>query len=88
MPAAIRVDETPNPNAIKLTADKSLFEGTKSISVKNGETVEHPLLSELLKIEGIDNIFGFQDFITINKTPDADWETLLPQVEEAFKSVE
>jgi hypothetical protein len=64
-----------------------LFEGPRSTSLKSGDETDHPLAGALLRIEGIDNIFGIKDFVTISKTADAEWDTILPQVQDAFKSV-
>ncbi|WP_136608592.1 NifU N-terminal domain-containing protein [Paenibacillus dokdonensis] len=87
MTVQYNVQATPNPNSIKINTNTTLFEGPKSTSLKSGEQTDHPLASALLSIEGIDNIFGIKDFVTISKTPDADWDTILLQVEAAFNSV-
>ncbi|QKS71786.1 NifU N-terminal domain-containing protein [Paenalkalicoccus suaedae] len=83
----VRADVTPNPNAMKFTANKVLFEGSGSASFKQGDEPELPLAKELLALEGVDNIFGFQDFVTVNKLPEADWDTLLPKVHETFEKI-
>ncbi|MDQ0257992.1 hypothetical protein J2S74_005455 [Evansella vedderi] len=84
MAIEVRAEATPNPNAMKFTASEVLFEGTGSASFKKGDNPDHPLAKALLAIEGVDNIFGYQDFVTVNKEIDADWDTLLPKIEEAF----
>lgn len=83
----IHVQQTPNPNSVRVGADSVLFEGPKSTSVKAGETSEHPLAAALVEIDGVDNIFGMRDFVTVSKLPDASWDDILPQVEEAFRRV-
>lgn len=80
----MRMDRTPNPNAMKFTADTPLFEDR--LVAKKGDQVEHRLGGQLLAIEGVDNIFGYGDFVTVNKTMDASWDDLLPQIEAAFQS--
>ncbi|MEC0373612.1 NifU N-terminal domain-containing protein [Paenibacillus chibensis] len=87
MTVEFQVQATPNPNSIKINTNTTLFEGPKSTSLKSGEATDHPLASALIRIEGVDNIFGIRDFVTISKTPDADWDDILPQVEAAFNSV-
>ncbi len=82
----LRVDRTPNPNAIKITADQQLFEGTSSHSFKKNDNPDHQMAAALLKLDGVDNVFGYQDFITINKMPEADWDTLLPEVKETISN--
>ncbi|WP_337190062.1 MULTISPECIES: NifU N-terminal domain-containing protein [Saccharibacillus] len=83
----IHVQQTPNPNSVRVGADSVLFEGPKSTSVKAGEPSEHPLAAALVEIDGVDNIFGMRDFVTVSKLPDASWDDILPQVEEAFRRV-
>ncbi len=87
MAIEVRGEPTPNPNAMKFTANQVLFEGTGSASFKKGDEPDHALAKELLALEGVDNIFGFQDFVTVNKEVDADWDSLLPKVEAVFTSV-
>ncbi|MGM8212652.1 NifU N-terminal domain-containing protein [Virgibacillus sp. W0430] len=76
----VRAENTPNPNAIKFTSDKLIFEGTNSISVMPGDTSEHEIMNELMQLEGVDNVFGYQNFITVNKQFDAEWEGLTEKV--------
>lgn len=83
----INIQHTPNPNSVRIGADSVLFEGSKSTSVKAGESTEHALAAALVAIEGVDNIFGMRDFVTVSKLPDADWDSIIPQVEEAFQRV-
>ncbi|WP_430787713.1 NifU N-terminal domain-containing protein [Virgibacillus flavescens] len=80
----VRAESTPNPNALKFTTDKLIFEGTNSISVMPGDTSEHAILNDLMKLEGVDNVFGYQNFITVNKQFDAEWENLSPRVQEVI----
>ncbi|MFA8439124.1 NifU N-terminal domain-containing protein [Pueribacillus sp. YX66] len=88
MAISFRIDQTPNPNALKITATKVIFEGTKSHSFKKDDNPDHPLANALLKIEGVDNVFGYQDFVTVNKTFDADWNDILPKIEKVFNNAE
>ncbi|MBM7643997.1 hypothetical protein JOD45_000188 [Scopulibacillus daqui] len=81
----VRADATPNPNAMKFTAAKKMFDGR--VIAKKGDQAEHEIAAKLLSIEGVDNIFGYEDFVTVNKTFDADWEDLLPKIEEVFNSL-
>ncbi|QDI92084.1 scaffolding protein [Salicibibacter halophilus] len=79
----VQAEPTPNPNAMKITADQTIFES--STSLKKGEETDHPVAKKLLGLEGVDNIFGINDFVTVNKTEDANWDDLLPQIEQAFE---
>ncbi|WP_055109325.1 NifU N-terminal domain-containing protein [Paenibacillus ihumii] len=87
MALEVDVQATPNPNAVKISASAALFEGSRSLSLKSGEATDHPLASALLGIEGVDNIFGLRDFVTITKKPEAEWDSILAEAEEAFKKI-
>jgi len=82
---SVRPETTSNPNAIKFTTDKMIFQGDGSISVKPGETSEHAIMNDLLDITGVDNVFGYQNFITVNKGFDIEWEELIPKVTAVFE---
>ncbi len=75
------VQQTPNPNSVKINASESIFAGPGSTSLKRGEQTDHPLAQALIEIEGVDNIFGMNDFVTVSKEPDADWEEIISKVE-------
>jgi len=81
----VRPENTPNPNAIKFTTDKIIFEGTNSISVMPGDKSEHAILNDLMDLEGVDNVFGYQNFITVNKKFDADWDNIIDVVLQVFE---
>jgi len=81
----VRAEATPNPNALKFTTDKVIFEGTASISVMPGDTSEHQIMNDLMTLEGVDNVFGYQNFITVNKEVNAEWDHVSPLVMEVFE---
>lgn len=87
MTIEVDVQATPNPNSIRISTSITLFEGPKSTSLKSGADTDHPLARALLNIEGIDNIFGINDFVTITKKSDVEWDDILPKVEEAFTAI-
>lgn len=81
----VRAETTPNPNAIKFTTDKLIFQGDNSISVMPGDTSEHAILNDLMKLDGVDNVFGYQNFITVNKQFDAEWDDVSKKVLQVFE---
>lgn len=81
----VRSEATPNPNALKFTTDTIIFEGTNSVSVLPGDVSEYEILNDLMKIEGIDNVFGYQNFITVTKFFDVEWDAINEQILAAFE---
>lgn len=83
---SVRPEVTPNPNALKFTTDRLIFEGTNSISVMPGDVSEHEIMNELMKVEGVDNVFGYQNFITVVKETTTQWDELTPSVLKVFRA--
>lgn len=81
---SVRPEATPNPDAMKFTTNKLIFEGDDSVSVMPGETSEHDILNDLMKLDGVDNVFGYQNFITVSKHGDVEWDELTDQVISVF----
>ena len=71
----IRVQPTPNPNARKFVLGKKQFEHSLNFSSAE-ESAGNQLASDLYALDGVYNVFMAQDFVTVNKLPDAGWEVL------------
>lgn len=82
---SVRPETTPNPDAIKFTTNKLIFEGDDSIAVMPGETSEYDILNDLMKLDGVNNVFGYQNFITVSKHADVEWDDLTDQVINIFQ---
>ncbi|MDC3417226.1 NifU N-terminal domain-containing protein [Aquibacillus salsiterrae] len=83
---SVRIEATPNPNAMKFTTNSLIFEGNNSFSIMPGQTSEYKILNDLMALDGVDNVFGFQNFITVNKKVDIEWESLSDQVKEIIEN--
>ncbi|HEX6301629.1 MAG TPA: NifU N-terminal domain-containing protein [Acidimicrobiia bacterium] len=73
---AIRVEQTPNPNALKFSVDESV--GGPGTYVKGAEP-EEEYLRNLLGLEGVASVFFTADFVTITKAPDGSWDAITPE---------
>ncbi len=77
----VRFQATPNPNAGKFIVDRPVVEGHASRSFYSAAQAESdPLASALFAIEGVQSLFMVEDFITVTKTPGADWGRLVAEV--------
>ena len=74
----IRLDPTPNPNAVKFSVGTPVGGPATFVA---GQPTDHPIASAILVLEGVTSIFMTSDFITISKSPDADWEAIVPEVQ-------
>ncbi len=83
---AVRFQHTPNPNAGKFTLDRVVVEGKSSRSYYNaGQAAADPMGAALFGLDGVVSIFMVDDFVTITKAPDTEWDTLTPQVIETIQ---
>jgi hypothetical protein len=75
----VHVQRTPNPNALKFVLPQKMFDRPLNIS-SPAEAETHPLAQQLLALEPVYNVFMVQDFVTVNKRPDAPWEGLEEEI--------
>lgn len=82
----IRFQPTPNPNAGKFIVNRKVVEGTSSKSFYNADdAADHPLAAALFELEGVASLFMVDDFVTVTKAADADWNALIPQVQSVME---
>ena len=76
----IQTETTPNPASLKFLPGTSLLEdkaGRKAEFTSAEEAERHsPLAERLFRIEGVKQVFIANDFITVTKTDEKDWDTL------------
>jgi Fe-S cluster biogenesis protein NfuA len=79
---------TPNPNAIRIISNLD-FKASGDIYIKRKDIskIDVELIEELFKIDTLEEIYLFQNFITIVKNPNEKWEPLLNKVKEKIKDL-
>ena len=71
------IGTTPNPNSVRIALTESVF--TKPSTFSSAEQAAgDPLATKLFALGGVASIFMMNDFISVNKTAEADWPTLEP----------
>jgi Fe-S cluster biogenesis protein NfuA len=82
---SIYTEMTPNPETMKFVANKLLYPG-KSIDFPDESTAApSPLAKELFAFPFIRSVFIASNFVTLSKTPDTQWEDVIPTVREFLK---
>lgn len=79
----IQVEETPNPDSLKFFPSRQILEnGTIDFPTRKSAFKRSPLAEALFKIEGVKSVFFGQNYITITKEDDCefDWKTLKPEI--------
>jgi NFU1 iron-sulfur cluster scaffold homolog, mitochondrial len=65
--------KTPNPNSLKFIPGK-LVSNNGSFEVNNKDEVNNDLIRNILSINGVTGIFLGEDFLSVNKEENTNWE--------------
>lgn len=76
----IQTEQTPNPATLKfLPGTVVLAEGT--LDIRDAQAAEcSPLAARLFLIDEVEGVFFGNEFVTVTKSEDADWQTLKPVI--------
>ncbi len=85
-PVEVFMDETPNPDAIKLTLNR-LVSAQGATYRGDPAAAAAPWAKALLSIPGVLGVYGVNAFISVSKAPEANWDDILPAAEAALKTV-
>jgi Fe-S cluster biogenesis protein NfuA len=82
---SIYTEMTPNPETMKFVANKLLYAG-KSIDFPDPESASpSPLAAEIFAFPFVKSVFIASNFVTLTKTPEADWEDIKPSIRQFLK---
>lgn len=76
--ANFRLENTPNPNTIKINSDTLLHAGT--IEFKKEKETNSEFAKEAFALDGVIGIFILKDFLTITKDESAKFNEITPKV--------
>jgi Fe-S cluster biogenesis protein NfuA len=76
---------TPNPETMKFVANKLLYPGKSIDFPDEASAAPSPLAQELFAFPFIRAVFIASNFVTLAKTPDTQWEEVIPTVREFLK---
>jgi hypothetical protein len=67
---------------------RTLVEGGASVSYFDPDTArDDPLARKLFQVDGVDSLLIAEDFVTVTKSPTAEWDDLVPKIETVIKEV-
>ena len=82
----VYTEMTPNPESIKFVADMILLPGS-SADFQDEAGAKHSLLAtELFGFPFVKGVFIMNNFVTVTKTPEADWLEITPVLREFVKN--
>jgi hypothetical protein len=75
--AIATASSTPNPNAKKFTLDAKLTDGFNATELGDHDNA---FVRAVMALDGVVAVFGVNDFVTVTRRPDADWDQIVPAV--------
>ena len=72
----IETEITPNPDTLKFLPGKKVSEIGPVEFLKNDKAINVPLANKILSLEGATMVFFGEDFITVKKEKDLNWDDL------------
>ena len=71
----VQTEITPNPHSLKFLPGKKVS-NSGSFEVTNKDNVDNELVRNLLSVNGVEGIFLGEDFISVNKAENVNWEEI------------
>ena len=72
----VETEHTPNPDTLKFLPGKKVSEVGPIEFLKNDKSIKIPLANKILSLEGAVMVFFGEDFITVKKGKNLNWEDL------------
>jgi len=69
----VQTQETPNPNSLKFIPGKAVS-NSGPLEITDKDQINNELIKNILSINGITGIFLGDDFLSVNKEENKDWE--------------
>jgi Fe-S cluster biogenesis protein NfuA len=88
MPKIADIQETPNPNAVKIILKEPVSAGT-SHSFKKAEDAEKDVFAKsLFDVGNVVSVFYMDKMVTVEKTDEAEWDEILPDLAVPIRAAE
>lgn len=81
--ASVTPSPTPNPDAMKYTLDGPLASPMNVADAEAATAEGNHFAVAVFEAGGVASVFGTADFVTVTRTPGADWDAITAAVREA-----
>ncbi len=88
MPKIADIQETPNPNAVKFILKEPVSHGTSHSFKDRDAAAGNQLAESLFEIESVVSVFYMDKMVTVEKTDDAEWDEILPDLAVPIRAAE
>ena len=76
----VKTEQTPNPNTLKFLPGKKVSEIGSLEFLKGDKDINIPLANKILSLEGIVMVFFGEDFITVKKADNLNWDDVKHEI--------
>jgi hypothetical protein len=88
----VKYQATPNPNALKVILDKAITDRPRSFRSREeldaAPAPRDPLAARFFAIDGVTSLLFSGDWLTVNKSPDAEWAPIKKAVERELAAID
>lgn len=88
MPKIADIQETPNPNAVKFILKEPVSHGTSHSFKRREDAAGNKLVESLFDIGNVVSVFYMDKMITVEKTDEAEWDEILPDLAVPIRAAE
>jgi len=88
MPKIADIQETPIPNAVKFILKEPVSHGTSHSFKKREDAAGNTLAESLFDVGNVVSIFYMDKMITVEKTDEAEWDEILPEIAVPIRAAE
>ena len=71
----VQIETTPNPNSLKFLPGKKVS-NSGPYEITNKDDIQNELVRNILSVNGVEGIFLGQDFISVNKNENINWDEI------------
>jgi len=82
IPFNIYTEMTPNPETMRFVVNQILLNNISADFPEEAGAKESPLASELFGFPFVKGIFIMNNFVTVTRQPDTDWDEIIPVLKE------
>ena len=88
MPKISDIQETPNPNAVKFILREPVSHGVAQQFASVDQAQTDTLAKSLFEVGSVVSVFYMDKMITVEKTDDAEWDEILPELAVPIRAAE
>ena len=88
MPKIADIQETPNPNAVKFILKDPVSHGTSHSFKTVADAADNALAKSIFDVGEVVSVFYMDKMITVEKTDDAEWDEILPDLAVPIRAAE